>query len=93
MKNKYPELKGVRKTVFSVREARARFSEVIRLAALGTDITISVHGKPSVKLVQARSESKPFKVNWELLRNNTKKCDKKNLSENLIRADRDGRGW
>ena len=38
--------------VYTVRQAKARFSEVIRRAGQGTDITITSHGQPVAQLVR-----------------------------------------
>lgn len=92
MKTKYPIIKGKEKSLFTVREARAHFSEVLKMAAGGGTVTITVHGVPTVQIVPARSTEKPLKVNRRWLKSMKPNEDKRSLSENLVRRDRNGRG-
>lgn len=76
-----------------VRAAKAKLSALLELVAGGQEVTITSDGKPKAKLVKA--EMKPRKVftgTWEHL----KKMPPWRggpTAEEIIRADRDGRGW
>jgi prevent-host-death family protein len=84
------EAKRVRHSRFPVREAKNRFSELVRRAAQGEQITITLHGRPAARLTRASEERRRFVVDWEWLRNmNT--ADTQTPAEALIRADRDSR--
>jgi len=74
----------------TVREAKAHFSEMVRAAAAGTEIIVTSHGEPRVRLVPVQPQGRPFKVNRRLLavppvRPVTRPA------EELIREDRDAR--
>ncbi len=76
-----------------VRAAKAKLSALLEMAAGGQEVTITSDGKPKAKLVKA--ETRPRKVftgTWEHL----KKMPPWRggpTAEEIIRADRDGRGW
>ena len=76
-----------------VRAAKAKLSALLEMVAGGQEVTITSAGKPKAKLVKA--ETKPRKVftgTWEHL----KKMPPWRggpTAEEIIRADRDGRGW
>ena len=76
---------------YTVREAKAKFSEVIRLAGEGTEVTITSHGQPKVLLRKAGVTHQPFRVDRHWLK--TMRVAKGALTaERIIREDRDGRG-
>jgi prevent-host-death family protein len=77
-------------SVMTVREAKARFSELVRLAAEGHDVTITSHGQPKARLVAAAAEARPFRVPWEWLRT-MKVKEPQTPAEQIIREDRDAR--
>ncbi len=76
-----------------VRAAKAKLSALLEMVAGGQEVTITSDGKPKARLV--RAEAKPravFTGTWEHL----KKMPPWRggpTAEELIRADRDGRGW
>jgi len=77
--------------VYTVRAAKARFSELIRLAEQGTHVTITVHGRPKVCVTKAAHEGRPFRVARRWLE--TMKVGKRQTpAEQIIREDRDARG-
>ena len=77
--------------VYSVREAKARFSEMLRLAEQGTEITITSHGQPKVCLTKAGGAPRPFRVAAHWLKT-MKVVEPQTPAELIIRADRDARG-
>jgi len=77
-----------------VRAAKAKLSELLELVAAGQEITITSDGQPKAVLspVAKRESRKVFTGTWEHL----KKMPPWRggpTAEELIRADRDGRGW
>ena len=78
--------------VYSVREAKAHFSELIRRAAQGGEITVTSHGHPAVRVIPAtKVPDKPFRVDLKWLRN-MRVAPKQTPSERIVREDRDARG-
>lgn len=79
--------------IINVRAAKAHLSALLELVAGGQEITITSDGKPKAKLVKAEAERrKVFTGTWEHL----KKMPPWRggpTAEEIIRADRDGRGW
>src|SRR4029450_14140596 len=47
---------------FPLREAKNRLSELVRRAAQGEQIIITLHGEPRVQLSRVLQKSRPFKV-------------------------------
>jgi prevent-host-death family protein len=82
--------KGVRGLQFPLREAKNHLSELVRRAARGEQITITLHGEPRVRLIRITEESRPLTVDLEWLRT-MKVADSQTPAEALIRAERDGR--
>ena len=74
-----------------MREAKAQFSALIASAAAGEEITIAWHGIPRARLTSLPSVGKPFRVDRAWL-GSMPVCAKSTRSEDLIRADREGRG-
>jgi prevent-host-death family protein len=77
-----------------VRAAKAKLSALLELVAGGQEVTITSDGKPKAVLspVEKREQRKVFTGTWEHL----KKMPPWRggpTSEEIIRADRDGRGW
>ena len=78
--------------VYNVREAKARFSELIRLAGEGTEITITSHGRPAARLGPAADQrGKSFTVDFDWLRA-MRVGRKRTPAERIIREDREARG-
>ncbi len=75
---------------FPLREAKNRLSELVRRAAKGEQITITLHGNPRARLSRAAEEPQPFRVDWKWLRN-MRVAASQTPAEALIRAERDGR--
>jgi antitoxin (DNA-binding transcriptional repressor) of toxin-antitoxin stability system len=75
---------------FPVREAKNRFSELVRRAAQGEQITITLHGEPRAQLSRIQTLPRPFQVDWKWLRD-MKVSDVQVPAETSIRAERDGR--
>jgi prevent-host-death family protein len=103
---KYPEIKPqalvLRETIalpgvglsIPVRAAKAKLSALLELVAGGQEVTITSDGKPKAVLspVGKKSSQKIFTGTWEHL----KKMPPWRggpTAEEIIRADRDGRGW
>ena len=85
-----PKPRSVRHLHFPLREAKNRLSELVRLAAQGKQVTITLHGKPYAQLSRVTESPRQFKVDrkW-LLR--MKVVASQTPAEVLIRAERDGR--
>jgi len=78
----------------SVRAAKARLSALLEMVARGQEVTITSDGKPKAVLspVEKRDARKVFTGTWEHL----KKMPPWRggpTAEEIIREDRDGRGW
>lgn len=78
---------------FPVRVAKAKFSALLELVAGGQEITITSDGEPKAVLspVQARPR-KVFTGTWEHLKKMPVQTEGP-FAEEIIRSDRDGRGW
>lgn len=77
-----------------VRAAKAKLSALLELVAGGQEVTITSDGKPKAVLL-AVTRHKPRKVftgTWEQLRQMPLQTEGP-FAEEIIRADRDGRGW
>lgn len=86
-------LPGVGEAI-SVRAAKAHLSGLLDLVAGGREVVITSDGKPKAKLVpwDARSGRKPFTGTREHLAQ-MPPWRGGPTAEELIREDRDGRGW
>jgi prevent-host-death family protein len=73
-----------------VREAKNRFSELVKRAANGECITITFHGEPKAQLIRAGKTLQPFRVDWKWLRS-VRVRDAKTVAETLVRLERDQR--
>ncbi|MHB8521453.1 MAG: type II toxin-antitoxin system Phd/YefM family antitoxin [Limisphaerales bacterium] len=80
--------------VIGVRAAKAHLSALLDLAAGGREITITSNGEPKAVLspVGARSARKVFTGSLARLRKLPMQTEGP-FAEEIIRADRDGRGW
>lgn len=84
---------GVGLTV-PVRAAKAKLSALLEMVAGGQEVTITSDGEPKAVLVPV-SQRKPRKVftgTLDHLKTMPVQADGP-LAEEIIRADRDGRGW
>ena len=77
-----------------VRAAKAKLSALLEMVARGQEVTITSDGEPKAVLlpVSKRKERKVFTGTWEHL----KKMPPWRggpTAEEIIREDRDGRGW
>ncbi len=79
---------------FPVRTAKAKLSALLELVAGGQEITITSDGQPKVVLLPAsqRALRKVFTGTLEQLRKMPLQTEGP-FAEEIIRADRDGRGW
>lgn len=76
--------------ITSVRDAKARLSELLDRAAAGEDVVIAGAGRPKARLVGLRETTPPpFRVNRALLRGRLRKGAAR--AEILVRAERDAR--
>ena len=80
--------------VISVRAAKAHLSALLDLVSGGREITITSDGEPKAVLspVGKRGLQKVFTGTWEQLKKLPVQTEGP-FAEELIRADRDGRGW
>jgi prevent-host-death family protein len=78
----------------SVRSAKAHLSALLELVAGGQEITITSDGKPKAKLVSAAvtKSRKVFAGLGDYLRKQPVQTEGP-FADEVIRADRDGRGW
>lgn len=84
-------LPGIGLTV-PVRAAKAKFSALLEMVAGGQEVTITSDGKPKAKLVAANRRRKVFTGTWEELKKLPVQSEGP-FAEEIIRTDRDGRGW
>ena len=80
--------------VMSVRAAKAHLSGLLDLVASGREIVITSDGRPKARLVawDSRTARKPFSGTREHLATMPRWSGGPSAEE-LIREDRDGRGW
>jgi prevent-host-death family protein len=78
----------------SVRSAKAHLSALLELVASGTEVTITSDGKPKAKLVSAVSTKsrKLFTGMGDYLKTMPMQTEGP-FADEIVRADRDGRGW
>jgi prevent-host-death family protein len=102
---KYPEIKpqalGLRETIMlpgvglsiPVRAAKAKFSALLELVASGQEVVITSDGKPKAKLVKAetREPGKVFQGMGDYLMKQP--IHRGPTADEIIREDRDSRGW
>lgn len=77
-----------------VRAAKAKLSALLELVAGGQEVTITSDGRPKAILLPV-SKHKPRKVftgTWEHLKQMPMQTEGP-FADEIIRADRDGRGW
>ena len=77
-----------------VRAAKAKLSALLEMVARGQEIVITSGGRPKAKVVPVASEPrrKGFSGAAEHLRSMPLQTEGP-FAEEIIRADRDGRGW
>lgn len=77
-----------------VRAAKAKLSALLELVAGGLEVTITSDGRPKAVLSPV-SKTKPRKVfsgTWEHLKEMPMQTEGP-FADEIVRADRDGRGW
>jgi prevent-host-death family protein len=78
---------------FPVRTAKAKLSALLELVAAGQEVTITSDGEPKAVLSPVgRRPRKVFTGTWEHLKKMPVQTEGP-FAEEIIRADRDGRGW
>lgn len=75
-----------------VRAAKAKLSSLLELVASGQEVTITCDGKPKAVLSPIKKQKKVFTGTWEQLKKMPVQSEGP-FAEEIIRADRDGRGW
>lgn len=80
--------------VISVRSAKAHLSALLELVAGGTEVTITSDGKPKARLVSAAASKtrKVFNGMGDFLKSMPVQTEGP-FADEIVRADRDGRGW
>lgn len=80
--------------VISIRSAKAHLSALLDLVAGGTEVTITSDGKPKAKLVSAAAakKRKVFAGMGDYLKSMPLQTEGP-FADDLVRADREGRGW
>jgi prevent-host-death family protein len=80
--------------VISIRSAKAHLSALLDLVAGGTEVTITSDGKPKARLVSAAAakQRKVFTGMGDFLKSMPTQTQGP-FADELVRADRDGRGW
>ena len=84
---------GVMSPFVTVRDAKSQLSALLEWVAGGREITITSDGKPKARLVPASAEAerKVFRGMGEFLL--SQPVHGGPTADELIREDRDGRGW
>jgi prevent-host-death family protein len=77
-----------------VRAAKAKLSALLEMVAGGQEVTITSDGVPKAVLlpVGKNTQQKVFTGTWEHLKKMSMQTEGP-FAEEIIRADRDGRGW
>jgi prevent-host-death family protein len=77
-----------------VRAAKAKLSALLEMVAAGHEVTITSDGKPKAVLspIGRHMTRKVFTGTWEHLKQMPMQTEGP-FAEEIIRADRDGRGW
>jgi prevent-host-death family protein len=75
-----------------VRAAKAKLSALLEMVAGGQEVTITSDGKPKARLVAPAKARKVFTGTWEHLKKMPVQTEGP-FAEEIIRADRDARGW
>jgi prevent-host-death family protein len=77
-----------------VRAAKAKLSALLEMVARGQEVTITSDGKPKAILspVGKHKARKVFTGTWEHLKTMPVQTEGP-FADEIIRADRDGRGW
>ena len=77
-----------------VRAAKAKLSALLEFVAAGNTVTITSDGEPKavLKPVGGREEHVGFEPAWDLLESIPVQTEGP-FGQDVIRADRDGRGW
>jgi len=90
----FSEMPGVGHTI-SVRAAKAHLSGLLDEVAAGREVVITSDGVPKARLVPMTggTQRKPFSGTREHLRTMPKWKKGDLTADEIIRADRDGRGW
>lgn len=90
----FSELPGVGHTI-SVRAAKAHLSGLLDEVAAGREVIITSDGVPKARLVPMTggTQRKPFSGTREHLKTMPKWKKGDLTADEIIRADRDGRGW
>ena len=80
--------------IISVRAAKAHLSALLELVAGGTEVTITSDGKPKARLVSAVAPKprKLFSGMGDYLKSMPMQTEGP-FADEIVRADRDGRGW
>ena len=86
-------LPGIGLTI-SVRAAKAKLSALLEMVAGGQEVTITSDGKPKAILSPAgkRKERKVFTGMGDFLKTMPMQTEGP-FADEIVRADRDGRGW
>jgi prevent-host-death family protein len=86
-------LPGVGLTI-PVRAAKAKLSALLEMVAGGQEVTITSDGVPKAMLspVGKNKQQKVFTGTWEHLKKMPMQTEGP-FADEIIRADRDGRGW
>jgi prevent-host-death family protein len=79
---------------FPVRVAKAKLSALLDLVTAGQEVVITSAGRPKARLVstEGRELRRPFRGTLEALKRMPLQTAAP-WAEDIIRADRDGRGW
>ena len=90
----FSQVPGVGHTI-SVRAAKAHLSGLLDEVAAGREVIITSDGVPKARLVPMAvgTQRKPFSGTREHLRTMPKWKKGDLTADEIIRADRDGRGW
>ncbi|NJK93029.1 MAG: type II toxin-antitoxin system prevent-host-death family antitoxin [Blastochloris sp.] len=76
----------------NIRAAKAQLSALADMVEEGEEVVLTRDGKPVLRMVPFQTTRKPYKVDWDLLQSMPMQTEGP-FAEDLVREDRDGRGW
>lgn len=74
-------------SILNVREAKARFSEVLKAVSQGNEFMITSNGEPTARIVPLKKKGSPLRIDLKKL--TAMPINSRAISDRLIREERD----